>query len=115
MTFLQNAARLVNRAMLPLAASSRWSRALGGRMTVVTYTGRKSGRVFSIPVTYRTTGDRFVIDIALPDQKTWWRNFTGDGGPLALKLDGSDRRGHGVTVRDSKGTRVEVLLDPAEG
>jgi hypothetical protein len=45
-----------------------------------------------------------------PDNKTWWRNFLGEGGPITLlKLDGQDRTGHGVADRDDKG-RVEVTV-----
>ena len=111
MTPLQRAAKLFNRAVEPLAASPRWNRLMGGQMAVVRYTGRVSGRPVSLPVTYQRSGERVIISIALPDQKSWWRNFTGDGAPLTLTLDGTDRSGHGVFVRDGEGARVEVVLD----
>jgi hypothetical protein len=82
------------------------------RLTVVTYTGRRSGRTFRIPVGYRRTGDTVTIGVRLPDAKTWWRNFTGAGGPLSLELDGVDRTGHAVTRRDAAGrVTVTVRLD----
>ncbi|MBW8712368.1 MAG: hypothetical protein JF631_15640, partial [Mycobacterium sp.] len=48
-----------------------------------------------------------------PDNKTWWRNFLGDGGPITLlKLDGQDRTGHAVANRDADGrVKVTVQLD----
>jgi hypothetical protein len=46
-----------------------------------------------------------------PDNKTWWRNFLGEGGPITLlKLDGADRTGHAVTERDENG-RVKVTVE----
>jgi hypothetical protein len=49
----------------------------------------------------------------MPDKKTWWRNFLGDGGPITLLgLDGSDRVGHAVATRDTGGgVSVAVTLD----
>ncbi len=54
---------------------------------MITYTGRRSGRTFSIPVAYRRSGDDIEVAANLPDAKTWWRNFLGEGGPVTLTLD----------------------------
>ncbi|MEQ3551670.1 hypothetical protein WIS52_14445 [Pseudonocardia nematodicida] len=113
MPVLQTFANAVNTVVRPLVLSPRWNRLVGKRMTVLTYTGRRSGRPITLPVGYRMTGhDRLLIDIAMPGRKTWWRNFTGEGGPLALHLDGRDRAGHGVVVRDGGTVSVDVTLDP---
>ncbi|WP_229403426.1 nitroreductase/quinone reductase family protein [Micromonospora okii] len=112
MTLLQKAARVINRIALPLVSSPAFTRLTGNRMTVVTYTGRRSGRSFSIPVAYRRAGDRVSIDVMLPDQKSWWRNFTKDGGPIAVRIDGIDRAGHAVALRQGERVRVEVELLP---
>jgi hypothetical protein len=51
-----------------------------------------------------------TIVVAFADQKSWWRNFLGDGGTITLVgLDGADRSGHAVAVRDDAG-RVEVKV-----
>jgi hypothetical protein len=93
--------------------SARWGRLVSRHITVVTYTGRRSGRTFSTPVGYRRKGDDTVlIGVRLPNAKTWWRNFTGTGGPLSLVLDGADRTGHAIAHRDDKGRVViNVRLD----
>jgi hypothetical protein len=78
-------------------------------ITVVSYTGRRSGRTFSTPVGYQRKGDVVDIQVALPDDKTWWRNFSGEGGPLTLELDGVQRTGHATSHRDDKG-RVTVRV-----
>ncbi|MEV5773593.1 hypothetical protein AB0L49_20415 [Streptomyces antimycoticus] len=85
---------------------------MSGRLTVVTYTGRRSGRTFSTPVAYQRAADVVTIAVAMPERKLWWRNFTGEGGPLALDLDGSERVGHGVARVDGKGrVTITVRLD----
>jgi hypothetical protein len=84
-------------------------------MTVITYTGRRSGRTFSIPVAYSRSGDDLTIRVEFPDRKKWWRNFLGDGGPIVVRLHGVDKAGHAVADRDSNGkVTVSVLLDPVE-
>ncbi|MGE2736855.1 nitroreductase/quinone reductase family protein [Mycolicibacterium vaccae] len=79
-------------------------------MVVIRYTGRRSGKTFETPVNYRRTGDGVVIRVMAPEQKSWWRNFTGDGAPLTLtSFEGADRIGHAVAVQDDRG-RVTVTV-----
>lgn len=98
-----------NAWMVGLRSSPRWGRRVSGRLTVVTYTGRRSGRTFSTPVAYRRADDAVTITVAMPERKLWWRNFTGEGGPISLDLDGSDRTGHAVARVDDKG-RVTITV-----
>ncbi|MDT7554208.1 MAG: hypothetical protein QOI16_2744, partial [Pseudonocardiales bacterium] len=84
-------AAVFNSAVSPLIASPRWGKLVSGSMTVITYTGRRSGRTFTLPVGYKRAGDDVTILVELPDHKSWWRNFTGEGAPVSVKLDGIDR------------------------
>jgi len=53
-----------------------------------------------------------VINVAMPDAKTWWRNFLGDGAPLTITLDGRDRTGHAIARRDDHDrVAVDLRLD----
>ena len=81
----------------------------GAASRLITYTGRRSGRTFSIPVAYRRRGDEIEIVPNMPDAKTWWRNFLGDGAPMSLTLDGIEQSGHAVAHRDENG-RVTVRV-----
>ena len=103
MTALQRVAAAGNVLLRPLVASSWGRRLLGGSLTVITYRGRRSGRVVSTPVGYVRRGDEVEIWVAYPDQKSWWRNFTGDGHPIAIRLGGVDRTGHAVARRGDDG------------
>ena len=103
------AAPLVNAPVAALANSARFGRLVSRNIAMVTYTGRRSGRTFSIPVSYRRSGDDVIISVNMPDAKTWWRNFLGDGAPLTLRLDETDRVGHAIGMRDENG-RVTVTV-----
>jgi hypothetical protein len=101
-----------NTLVTRLRSSPRWGPRVSRNLTVVTYTGRRSGRTFSTPVSYQRDGSTVTIQVSLPERKTWWRNFTGDGGPLSLQLDGADRAGHAVAqVNDKSQVSVTVRLD----
>jgi len=82
-------------------------------MVVIRYTGRRSHQTFETPVSYQRSGPEVVIRVMAPDRKTWWRNFTDDGGPITLTdFGGADRAGHAVAVRDDRGrVTVRVRLD----
>lgn len=92
--------------------TERGRRLLTSQVTEVMYVGRRSGRTISTLVMYMRHADEITIRVALPDSKTWWRNFTGDGGPITLVLDGAQRTGHAVAHRQSPRTAlVAVTLD----
>jgi F420H(2)-dependent quinone reductase len=106
---LMRAAPLFNAPVAALATSPHFGRLLNGNIAMLTYTGRRSGRTFSIPVAYRRADDTVTITVSMPEAKTWWRNFLDDGAPLTLQLDGSQRVGHAVAQQDEKG-RVTVTV-----
>ena len=110
MRLIMRAAPLFNAPIAAIAASPRFGARLRRSVTLITYTGRRSGRTFTIPVAYRRRGDDSIeIAANVPEAKTWWRNFVGDGAPISLTLGGVERAGHAVAHRDDKG-RVTVRV-----
>ena len=71
-----------------------------GRVALLTYTGRRSGREYTIPAFYRDKGDEITIAVGWPDDKVWWRNLTGDGGEVRLVVRGRRVSGHAIATRD---------------
>jgi len=106
---LMRGAPLFNAPVTALAASPRFGALLRRSITTITYTGRRSGRTFNIPVAYRRRGDEIDIVANMPDAKTWWRNFLGDGAPMSLTIDGIEHSGHAVAHPDENG-RVTVRV-----
>jgi len=94
----------MNRTVNPILGAilrSPVHRLASGRLALITYTGRRSGGQYTIPVLYRDTGDEVTIAVGWPDRKVWWRNLTGEGGPVALLVRGQELRGHAIATRDA--------------
>jgi hypothetical protein len=110
---LMRGAPLFNAPITALAASPRFGSLLRRSITTITYTGRRSGRTFSTPVAFRRRGDEIDIPANMPDAKTWWRNFLGEGSSMSLTIDGIEHSGHAVAHRDDNGrVTVRVRLSP---
>lgn len=59
---------------------------------LITVTGRKTGRRYTIPVGYHQVADAIVIMIGEAKTKTWWRNYR-TAGPIEMRLRGRSLRG----------------------
>lgn len=103
----------VNKLMKPWLESPRYSRFVSGRMALISYTGRRSGKTFTTPVAYQRKGAEVTIAVATPDHKSWWRNFQGDGARMQLKLKTGNHVGQAIASKDAKG-RVSVKIHLAD-
>jgi len=103
--------RVVNPG-LKLILRSPLHRLASGRFALITYTGRKSGRQYTIPTFYRDEGDEVKIAVGWPERKVWWRNLRGDGGPVTLVVRGQELHGHAMATRDpGRDALVRVRVD----
>ncbi|WP_062992456.1 nitroreductase/quinone reductase family protein [Nocardia anaemiae] len=102
-----------NAGVVALTEAPVAGKVLGKAFAQVTYTGRRSGQTFSTPVNYRRSNGEYIIGVAMPDKKKWWRNFLGEGAPITLRIGGVDQSGHAVAHRDERG-RVTVRVQLAE-
>jgi hypothetical protein len=50
-------------------------RLLSSHLLLISVTGRRSGRVYEIPVAYHQSGSSTTINVGAPERKQWWRNF----------------------------------------
>jgi hypothetical protein len=92
--------RIVNPALRAILRSPIHGLA-SGRVALLTYTGRRSGREYTLPCFYRYKGDEVTIAVGWPDRKVWWRNLTAEGGPVHLLIQGHELRGHAVATREA--------------
>jgi deazaflavin-dependent oxidoreductase (nitroreductase family) len=74
---------------------------VSGSMMLLTYTGRRSGRAFTIPVQYAREGNDVVVIPGRPQEKTWWRNLT-DGREVRARLGGRDLAAEATAVTDDR-------------
>lgn len=73
----------MNRAISALLRSPL-HRLLSGKLLLISFTGRTSGRRFTTPVTYTRLDDG---RLAFFSNGTWWKNLAG-GAPVTLLLEG---------------------------
>jgi F420H(2)-dependent quinone reductase len=107
--------RLLNHTVNPVLRALLRSPVHGlasGKIALITYTGRRSGREYTIPAFYRDRGDEITVAVGWPDRKVWWRNLTGGGGDVRLLVAGREVAGHAVASRDpGRDALVRVTVD----
>ena len=61
-------------------------------LLLLTVTGRRTGRRYSIPGGYQRDGDRLVVLVSKAARKRWWRNYE-EPGPVEVVLAGTTLQG----------------------
>jgi F420H(2)-dependent quinone reductase len=64
---------------------------------LITFTGRKSGKTFTTPVSYSQEADQICIFT----HADWWKNLCG-GAPVTLRLRGRDFKGLAEPVAEDR-------------
>jgi deazaflavin-dependent oxidoreductase (nitroreductase family) len=83
-------------------------RLLDAGLMLVTVTGRRSGRRYTIPVGYQREGDSVRVLVSKARRKQWWRNYLAPR-PIEVLLRGEVRRGEArVVPTDSREFREVV-------
>ena len=72
---------------------------------LITVTGCKSGKEFTLPTNYVDMGEH-LLTVSFK-RRTWWRNLRG-GAPVMLQLLGRNVKATSITVEDDEG-EVEQL------
>lgn len=86
-------------------------RLLSGGLLLLTYTGRRSGAAYTIPVGYRRDGTALLITVGWPERKLWWRSLREPGAAVTARVRGEDVPMR-AEVRE-RGEDVTVVLTPA--
>jgi deazaflavin-dependent oxidoreductase (nitroreductase family) len=77
-------------------------------LMLITVTGRKTGRRYTIPVGYHEAPDAIIVMVGEAPTKKWWRNYL-DAGPIEVELRGQRRLGRAqVLPPTSKEFRVRA-------
>ena len=71
---------------------SRLHALLDPGLMLITVTGRRSGRRYTIPVGYQRDGRRVVVLVSKARRKNWWRNYRQEGS-VQIRLGGRDLTG----------------------
>jgi hypothetical protein len=78
---------------------------------LISYTGRKSGKLFTTPTNYSQEGN--TVRIVSFKNRVWWRNLLG-GAPVNLQIRGENLRGQAEVImdNDSVASGLYVYLQP---
>lgn len=82
----------------PILLRSRLHFLMSANILLITFTGRKSRKVYSTPVEYMREGD--CLTVFTQRKRTWWRNLQG-GASVTVRLRGRDINGEAQTITDS--------------
>jgi hypothetical protein len=98
--------RFVNPVMSALLRSPLHG-LLSRQVFLLTVTGRRSGRRFTLPLGYVRDGDALLVVAQHSDQKRWWRNLRG-GAPVALHLRGRRAIGRAEVIETPLAVAAEI-------
>ena len=77
-------------------------------LMLITVTGRRTGRRYSIPVGYQRHGDSIRVLVSKPGRKQWWRNYR-EPAAVELRVRGATLRGQArVVPSDTQEFRVAM-------
>jgi deazaflavin-dependent oxidoreductase (nitroreductase family) len=80
---------------------------LSKQLFLLTYTGRRTGRRYTLPLGYMRDGDALLVTSQHAERKQWWRNLRG-GAPVDLHLRGRRVRGRAEVVEAPLAVAAEV-------
>jgi len=80
---------------------------LSEQILLLTYTGRKSGRRYTLPVGYIRDGDALLVVSQHSELKQWWRNLR-DGAPVTVLLRSERVSARADLIEDPEAVAAEV-------
>lgn len=84
---------------------------ISDRILLITFTGRKSGKQYSTPISYMRDGEELIGFTDSP----WWRNLEG-GAQVSLVLQGQEVQAYAEAIKDpqqvAEGLRRLARKDP---
>ncbi len=87
---------IVNRAM-KLVLRSPVHGMVSNNILLITFTGRKSGKIYTTPVSYSQQGDQVIIFT----HADWWKNLRGSA-PVTLRIRGRELQGLAEPVAEDR-------------
>src|SRR5512135_1979991 len=85
---------------------SRMHGLVSSSILLISFTGRKSGKTYSTPVSYSQTGDQVTIFT----HAAWWKNLRS-GAPVTLHLRGLEIQGIAETFAEDKQAVAAGLIE----
>lgn len=84
--------------MMKWLLRSRLHGFVSGLYLLLTFTGRKSGKVYQVPVQYGRDGQ--TLYIITSEGYTWWKNLRG-GATITVRVRGKEYQAYAETSQDA--------------
>lgn len=87
-------------------------RVMSRSLMLLTFQGQRTGKEYTIPVSYARFGpDELIVLAGRPEGKTWWTNVRG-GLPVRVRLEGREVPGDAQLVRGEEAVpRLAAYLE----
>ena len=82
-------------------------RLLSKNTMLITFTGRKSGKVYTTAVGYARNGDDIIF--FKQSDNAWWRNLQG-GVPVIARVKGKNLKAIGEIIEDQKAVTEGLMI-----
>lgn len=82
-------------------------RMVGEGVALLSFTGHKTGKSYTIPVSYYREGE--MVTVITKRQRNWWRNFETPA-EVELRLAGSDYTGK-AEIRTDQAANLEFMTE----
>ena len=86
-------------SLIPRLLGSPLHFLVSGHVMLVTFTGRKSGKVYTTPVEYCRDNERVVF--FTQRGRVWWKNLQ-DGASVTVRIAGRDLTGRAQAITDER-------------
>lgn len=94
---------LFNRVMTWLLHSPL-HRLVSGSILTLTFTGRKSGKSYTTPLSYSRQGEQLIVFT----HSGWWKNLQG-GAPVTVRVQGQTVHGYAEAIAGESATILPYL------
>ena len=94
----------LNAVMTFILRTPLLNRLVSGKIMLITFTGRKSGKTYTTPVSYLKETDTVTLFTHSP----WWKNLA-EGAPVVVRIKGKNLTGTATAVPDDKEATAAVL------
>lgn len=94
---------LFNRVMTWLLRSP-FHRLVSSSILTITFTGRKSGKIYTTPLSYSRQGEQLIVFT----HSGWWKNLQG-GAPVTVRVQGQDVQGRADAIAGDPATILPYL------
>ena len=99
--------RAIGNGCIAVLLRSPFHRLLSRTMLLISFAGRRSGKIYTLPVSYARDGETIVI-VSQAD-RSWWRNLH-EGAPVQVYMQGKHLNGYAESFEMPTVVAADLLV-----